>query len=150
MFLGHPKLRGVVLVLKERGYTPEEIKYGISFWRKDRDFNTTEVFKFAKWTEEYIKLKRDECYIGTDLYHGDAYFWHRRYRWWMRGDGHGNGYRGISIRRARKLIHQKFLDENLVLHGETQRHDEIINSVFGLDEMDEYKQKVEEIEGAQG
>jgi len=68
----------------------------------------------------------------------------------MRGDAHGNGYRGIPIRRARKLIHQKFLDENLVLHGETQRHDEIINSVFGLDEMDGYKQKVEEIEGAQG
>jgi hypothetical protein len=135
----------ISLVLKERGYTPEEIEYGISFWRKDRgrkdrDFNSTEVFQIAKFTEEYIKLRRDECYIGTELYRGMAYFWSYKYRRWMRGDAHGNGYKGISIRRARKLIHKKFLDENLVLYGETQRHDEIINSVFG---MDEYKQECE-------
>jgi hypothetical protein len=125
----------ISLVLKERGYTPEEIKYGLAFWKKD--LNNRQVFKIARYTEDFIKLKRDECYIGTDLYRGIGYFWGYKYRWWMRGDAHGNGYRGISIRRARKLIHQKFLDENLALHGETQRHDEIINSVFGMDDYNQ-------------
>ena len=125
----------ISLVLKERGYTPEEIKYGISFWRKD--LNNRQVFKIARYTEDFIKLKRDECYIGTALYRGIGSFWGYKYRWWMRGDAHGNGYRGVSIRRARKLIHQKFLDENLVLGGETQRHDEIINSVFGMDDYNQ-------------
>ena len=48
----------------------------------------------------------------------------------MRGDAHGNGYKGKSVQQIRRTVHQKFLDEGLALNGETQRHDEIINTAF--------------------
>jgi hypothetical protein len=126
------------ILLKERKYSPQEIQYAIKRHgiRKDLLFlpmpqATKEAKQMATWCEFLIKLKRDECYLGTELYQGKAYFWNHKYRHWMRGDAHGNGYRGISIENARRKIHKQFLDEGLDLAGETARHDEIINEVFG-------------------
>ena len=135
---------GVSVLLKERGYTPEEIKYGISVFNflkyvTDDRYTSKDIFSYAKYIGTHIKLRRDMCYVGSDFYQGEAYFWAYRYRFWMRGDAHGNGYKGIAIERARKLIHAKFLAEGLELGGETARHDEIINSVFDMDEYTNHK-----------
>jgi hypothetical protein len=67
-------------------------------------------------------------------YNGLDYFWAYKYRFWMRGDAHGNGYKGTPIRTARKVIHAWFKLEHLPLSGETKRHDEIINAVFGMND----------------
>ena len=66
------------------------------------------------------------------------YFWNYKYRYWMRGDAHGNGYKGLPIEHARKIILRLFLAEGLDLAGDTEQHDEIINLVFG---MNEYQQE---------
>jgi hypothetical protein len=119
------------ILLKERKYSPQEIQYAIKRHgiRKDLLFlpmpqATKEAKQMATWCEFLIKLKRDECYLGTELYQGHAYFWAYKYRGHLRG---GNGY---SVLNARRKVHKQFLDEGLDLAGETARHDEIINSVF--------------------
>ena len=82
--------------------------------------------------EGYYDVELDELNIGTPRYRGAAYFWAYKYRFWMRGDAHGNGYMGIPIREARRRIHRRFMREGLPLAGKTARHDEIINKVFGM------------------
>ena len=137
------KLKIVVSVLlKERGYTREEIKYGLSKLSDNIEITKTKILNCAELSEDLIKAYRDYGYIGTPLYQGIAYFWGYKYRFWMRGDAHGNGYKGMSVKQARKTIHNKFLAEGLELLGETERHDEIINKVFG---MNEYKQSEDKI-----
>ena len=118
----------VELLLKERGYTREEIKYGVSFWKNNIEFTGTKIRNCAERSEDFIKHKRDEGYKGTPLYQGIAYFWAYKYRHYMRD----------ATYSKRKLIHNKFLAEGLELTGETERHDEIINKVFN---MNEYKQE---------
>ena len=130
------------LILFERGYSKEEARLGLSHFRQGLPCDRKTIRRVAKQGEVFIEIYRDDLRIGTDLYQGESYFWAYKYRFWMRGDAHGNGYKGIPIKKARKIIHRRFLDEGLGLHEETQRHDEIINEVFG---MSDYKQ-----EGAKG
>jgi len=118
------------VLLGERGYTTREIDYGLGFYRDGLNLTGTRIRGMAVGCASQIELRRDKLRLGTELYQGKAYFWAYKYRFWMRGDGHGNGYKGISIERARRIIHQRFLEEGLSLDGETQKHDEIINEVF--------------------
>ena len=60
-----------------------------------------------------------------------------RRQMWIRESATGNGYEGIGIQEARRKIHDKFLDRNLDLNGETSSHDQIINEVFGMDEYEQ-------------
>lgn len=122
------------LVLLERGYSTDEARIGLQFWRTGQPCTRQEIRWLAKASEEFIELHRDKLRVGTDLYKGTAYFWGYKYRFWMRGDAHGNGYKGVPIKKARQIIHGRFLDEGLELSGETERHDQIINEVFGMDE----------------
>jgi len=127
------KLKIVVdLLLKERGYTREEIKYGLSKLSDNIEITKTKILNCAELSEYFIKSKRDEGYTGTPLYKGIAYYWAYKYRHYMRD----------ATYSKRKLIHNKFLAEGLELTGETERHDEIINKVFG---MNEYKQSEDKI-----
>ena len=127
------KLKIVVdVLLKERGYTREEIKYGLSKLSDNIEITKTKILNCAELSEDLIKAYRDYGYIGTPLYKGIAYFWAYKYRHYMRD----------ATYSKRKLIHNKFLAEGLELTGETERHDEIINKVFG---MNEYKQSEDKI-----
>ena len=87
---------------------------------------------------EYTPIQQDQLAVDTKQYSGKAYFWNYKYRFWMRGDAHGNGYKGLPIEHARKIIHRLFLAEGFDLAGDTEQHDEIINLVFG---MNEYQQE---------
>ena len=69
--------------------------------------------------EGYYDVELDELNIGTPRYRGAAYFWAYKYRWWMRGDAHGNGYKGIPIKEARRRIHRRLMREGLPLAGKT-------------------------------
>ena len=126
------------LILLERGYSKDEARLGLGHFREGLSCDRKTISRLAKRGEDFIEIYRDDLRIGTDLYRGGGYFWAHKYRFWMRGDSHGCGYKGVPIRKARKIIHQRFLDEDLDLAGETQRHDEIINEVFG---MNDYKQE---------
>ena len=127
------KLKIIVdVLLKERGYTREEIKYGLSRLSDNIEITKTKILNCAELSEYFIKSKRDEGYTGTPLYKGIAYYWAYKYRHYMRD----------ATYSKRKLIHNKFLAEGLELTGETERHDEIINKVFG---MNEYKQSEDKI-----
>lgn len=79
------------------------------------------------------QLKHDKSCTGTKEYKGLAYFWAHKYRFWMRGDAHANGYKGVPIKLARRRIHNKFIKHSLPISGETAQHDSIINQVFGID-----------------
>ena len=127
------------LILIEQGFTRDEALFGMRFYRDGLKFTRQHIRLMVSCAKDHIRFLRDDMRIGTDLYQGEGYFWNHKYRFWMRGDAHGNGYKGISIAKARRAIHQRFLDERLELNGETQRHDEIINEVFG---MNEYQQGV--------
>ena len=127
------KLKIVVeLLLKERGYTREEINWSLSCLKDNIEFTKTKILNCAELSEYFVKHKRDQGYIGTPLYQGIAYFWSYKYRHYMRD----------ATYSKRKLIHNKFVAEGLELTGETERHDEIINKVFG---MNEYKQSEDKI-----
>jgi len=127
------KLKIVVdVLLKEKGYTREEIKYSLSKLSDNIEITRTKILNCVELSEDFIKHKRDEGYIGTPLYQGIVYFWSYKYRHHMRDTTYSK----------RKLIHNKFLVEGLELTGETKRHDEIINKVFG---MNEYKQSEDKI-----
>lgn len=118
------------LLLRERGYTTSEIDHGLSFYKNDIEFTKSSIMSLTNGAEGFIKLERDRHDIGTKFYRGRGYFWAYKYRFCMRGDAHGNGYKGKSIERIRRTVHQQFLDDGLSLEGETQRHDEIINNAF--------------------
>ena len=128
----------VAIVLQERGYTAREAE---CVWRgrwnrmSFKPVTKREILDDVKSAASSIDLMRDMGRVGTSAYEGLAYFWAYKYRFWMRGDAHGNGYNGLSIEKARRLIHAKFLEENLALDGETARHDEIINGVFNKHAM---------------
>jgi len=126
------------LLLRERLYTSDEISYGMSFFKDGIACTKSSIVFLADNAESMVKLERDSHHVGTSFYQGLAYFWAYKYRFWMRGDAHGNGYKGTPIKKARKLIHKRFLDEGLDVDGKTQRHDEIINEVFG---MKQYRQE---------
>jgi hypothetical protein len=129
----------VELILLEKGYTKEEARLGVGLYGEGLPCDRGTINQLVKGSVTSIEHFRDDIRIGTDHYQGRAYFWAYKYRFWMRGDAHGNGYKGIPIERAR-IIHQRFLDEDLDLNGETQRHDEIVDNVFG---MNEYTQEGE-------
>ena len=121
------------------GYTDREAKYGINFFMAgSAPLTKSRVREFAKGAKMMIDLMRDKGRVGTTAYEGQAYFWAYKYRFWMRGDGHNNGYTGKSVGRARREVHATMIAEQLPLDGETSRHDEIVNGVFG---MAEYKQE---------
>jgi hypothetical protein len=127
------------LILLERGYSKDEARHGLQHWKDTLPCDRKTIGWLVQVALNQIEHLRDDMRIGTDFYRGMAYFWAYKYRFWMRGDAHGNGYKDIPIMKARRLIHKRFLDEDLDLSGETQRHDEIINEVFGTNE---YKQEV--------
>ena len=62
-------------------------------------------------------FREDMSNVGTADYKGYGYFWARKYK--------------IDLRETtpniRRQIHKQFLKEGLVLHGETARHDDIVN-----------------------
>jgi hypothetical protein len=122
------------MVLIEQGFAKNEAVLGVSLYQDGLKITRQHIRWLVSAAKSHIYHIRDDMSIGTDLYKGTAYFWAHKYRFWMRGDAHGNGYKGIPIEKARRIIHQRFLDEGLVLHGETQRHDEIINEVFGMND----------------
>ena len=131
----------VTTKLVESGYTKREAKSMVDRpYRHDELWARRETKKLVTdlvWEAAYmIEFMRDGGRVGTTAYEGLAYFWAYKYRFWMRGDAHGNGYKGKSIERARREIHGTMLAEHLPLDGETSRHDEIVNGVFG---MAEYK-----------
>jgi len=67
---------------------------------------------------EFIEFfKQDMRNVGTMGYKGYGYFWSHKYKHDLRD----------TTPNIRRQIHKKFLKEGLVLHGETSRHDEIIN-----------------------
>ena len=122
------------LLVTERGYTVGEARYGLELMRDGLPFTRTKIRDAASFAEDYFALRRDQQRVGSELYQGNAYFWWYKYRFWMRGDAHGNGYKGIPLKRARVVIHRRFIEEGLDLSGETQRHDAIINEVFGMND----------------
>ena len=126
----HAKV-AAALLLQERGYADSEINHGLSFYKDGIKFTKTSIRQLTSGAEDFIKIQQDNHYVGTSFYRGLAYFWARKYRFCMRGDAHGNGYKGKSIQQIRRTVHQKILDEGLALTDETQRHDEIINTAFG-------------------
>ena len=119
------------LILLERGYTKEEARVGLGYFQQGLRCDRATIKRLTKRAEDFIEICRDDMRVGTDLYRGTGCFWAYKYRFWMRGDAHGNGYKGIPVKQARQKIHKRFLDEGLSLWGETQRHDEIIDEVFG-------------------
>ena len=141
-----PAKREAKAQLKSKGYTAREIDFAFSNSktgaRPIRSMRAATKKNIRAWMNHaalIIDAIRDRGRVGTTAYQGIAYFWAYKYRFWMRGDAHGNGYEGIGIQEARRKIHDKFLDRNLDLNGETSSHDEIINEVFG---MSEYSQEV--------
>jgi hypothetical protein len=122
------------LLVTERGYTVGEARYGLKLLRDDLTYTRTHIRDAASFAEDFIALRRDQQRVGSELYQGIGYFWAHKYRAWMRGDAHGNGYKGIPIKKARVVIHRRFIEEGLDPAGETQRHDTIINEVFGMRE----------------
>lgn len=126
----------VALLLEARGYSAQEATSAT--WGHFRrsgcqgfDKHTSRrIRETAEYLVNVIDLQRDEGRVSTTHYEGSAYFWAYKYRFWMRGDAHGNGYRGISIERARRLIHAEFLEQNLPVDGETPRHDQVVNDIF--------------------
>ena len=137
--MSSPLSIAVSAVLCGKGYTAREANYGVNFFKTNSVAITkSSVIDFADHAEIMIDLLRDGGRVGTTAYEGLAYFWAYKYRFWMRGDAHCNGYKGKSIKRARRKVHATMLAEHLPLDGETSRHDEIVNGVFG---MSEYKQE---------
>ena len=135
-----PAKREAKAQLKSKGYTAREIDFAFSKTNNIHEAPTKKNIKtWMNHAALIIDAIRDRGRVGTTAYQGIAYFWARKYRFWMRGDAHGNGYEGIGIQEARRKIHDKFLDRDLDLDGETSSHDEIINEVFG---MSEYSQEV--------
>ena len=126
------------LILLERGYSKDEARFALQMVNQTLPCNRKTIGAMVETAIVSIECLRDDMRIGTDFYQGIAYFWHYKYRFWMRGDAHGNGYKGMPLKKALMAIHKRFLDEGLALAGETQRHDEIINEVFG---MNDYKQE---------
>lgn len=120
----------VTVVLEQRGCTTREAQYALKTLITGLPVTKANVRECADDAMHMVELIRDRGRLGTIAYEGNAYFWAYKYRFWMRGDAHGNGYKGISIEKARRLIHQKFIENNLELGGEDERHDEIINQVF--------------------
>ncbi len=70
------------------------------------------------------ELILDKNKIGTVDYKGYAYFWAYKYRYDLRA----------TTPNIRRQIHKQFLKEGLLLHGETSRHDEIINKKIKTNE----------------
>ena len=137
--MSNPLTIAVNAVLCGKGYTAREANYGVGFFETTSvGITKSNVINFAKHAGRMIDILRDEGRVGTTAYEGLAYFWAYKYRFWMRGDAHGNGYKGKSIERARREVHDTMLTEHLPLYGETSRHDEIVNNVFG---MSEYQQE---------
>ena len=117
-----------------RGYSTAEAAYGIGFFRDGLKVTTGLTTMLTNRAIALIKIRLDELKIGTEFYQGFGYFWSYSYRFWMRGDAHHQGDRlGISIQRARREVHQGFLDAGLELDGESPEHAAIINSVFKCD-----------------
>ena len=116
--------------LEQAHFTPREVAHALSQLNDGLPRTKKSVRTLVSCSSTTISLMRDRGRIGTGAYAGLASFWAYKYRFWMRGDAHANGYRGISIERARRKIHDTFVAENLPLNGETARHDKIINDVF--------------------
>jgi hypothetical protein len=127
-------------VLLEQGYKLREIQNELGVlnnsWVKEK-VTRANLRSLVRCSASLIDWRRDIGHLGTASYAGLADFWAYKYRFWMRGDAHGNGYTGHSIEKARRMIHDQLVDEGLSLDGETERHDEIINAVF---EMNSYAQ----------
>ena len=105
------------LVLIARGYTLAEARYGLQFWRTDMTLTRKNVNWIVRNACDFIKIKRDDIAIGSSAYTGVAYFWASKYKHTLRS----------ASPKTRRDVHDTLLDENLTLHGETARHDEIVN-----------------------
>lgn len=127
----------VSAVLIERGYTQRECDYGLGNF-KSGEISKLLVRDYANHAQYNIDLLRDNGRVGTIAYEGLAYFWAYKYRFWMRGDAHGNGYDKLPIEQARRIIHKRMMDAGIELNGESAAHDEIVNDVF---DMNEYSQE---------
>jgi hypothetical protein len=62
----------------------------------------------------------DKSLIGTYDYMGRAYFWHYKYRHYLRD----------ASQSKRRRVHKMMLDAGLDVLGETESHDKIIEKVF--------------------
>ena len=62
-------------------------------------------------------FRKDMSNVGSEDYKGYGYFWACKYKHDLRE----------TTPNIRRQIHKQFLKEGLVLHGETARHDEIVN-----------------------
>ena len=125
------------MILIEQGFTKNEAVLAVSHYRDGLGVSRQHIRWLVSAAKRHIYDIRDDMSIGTDLYQGIAYFWAHKYRFCMRGDAQPLQSK-TPIEKARRIIHRRFLDEDLALHGETQRHDEIINEVFGIND---YKQE---------
>jgi hypothetical protein len=95
-------------------------------WVRELNFNTLSKSKLEFYridSEWHIKWLRDQAYVGTKAYQGIAYFWGCRYKHSLRD----------CTNTTRRLVHDKFLNEGLELHGETRKHDVIMDYVFDHD-----------------
>ena len=128
--MSDPLKNAVMVALEEAGSTRREADYAMLFFRDGLEVTKNSVRELVKQGLYFIELLRDKGRIGTIAYEGNAYFWSHKYRFWMRGEAHESDYKGISIGAARRLIHKKFMDNNLELSGETELHDKIIDEVF--------------------
>jgi len=122
------KIAATVL-LKERGWWPEEIKVGLAQWR-DGAFKMTQegIAQCASFTEDQMVLRRDKCYVGTELYQGKAYFWSHEFRHLLRG----------TNPKMRREIHGRFLAEELEPAGDSPDHRRILREFFGAKEVEDF------------
>ena len=80
------------------------------------DFNSRELTFEA--FEGIFKL--DKTFVGTSNYLGLAYFWAYEYRHYLRD---------CTMAKRRK-VHKKFMQADLELHGESEKHLDIIETVL--------------------
>lgn len=130
----NPFLREIYEAMRKKGYRSREITgsfHGPKFHSK-LPYTKEHVHSLVSMYEKIILLRRDRGYIGTYHYLGEAYFWAYKYRFVMRGDicHQGDDSWQGNILDARRRIHDQFIKEKLSLDGETDRHDQIVNSVF--------------------
>ena len=112
-------------ILRKKNYTSRECEYGTQRY-SSLNFNTMNKSRLNTLricAEMDIKWLRDQAYVGTKAYQGIAYFWGCRYKHSLRD----------CTNTSRRLVHDLFLKEGLELHGETRKHDVIMDYVFDHD-----------------
>ena len=115
-----PLKKLVTLILRGKGYTVRECRYGLSGLKDGRKPNRGRIKLFRIHAEFMIRFRRDQGYTGTVAYQGLAYFWAYKYRHTLRD----------CTNWVRQRVHDQFLAADLELDGETAAHDEIVNRAF--------------------